>query len=160
MRDWRLKNLEAQRARDRKRSREDQKHAAYMELWRKANPDRVRAYLRASRHKRRSQIAGLAFTAAEWLTLVTACGGRCSYCGAEGPLTADHRMPLSRGGSNSIDNILPACRRCNSRKHTQTEDEFRLRLAHERLLELASSTALRLDRETGNSRPDYRDPPI
>jgi 5-methylcytosine-specific restriction endonuclease McrA len=37
----------------------------------------------------------------------------------------DHRIPLTRGGSNLIDNILPACRRCNRRKGTMTEEEFR-----------------------------------
>lgn len=40
-------------------------------------------------------------------------------------------MPLARGGSNSIDNILPACGRCNRRKHLMTEEEFRARLAAE-----------------------------
>lgn len=50
----------------------------------------------------------------------------------EGPLQVDHRIPLARGGSNSIDNILPACGRCNRRKHLMTEAEFRARLAAER----------------------------
>lgn len=72
------------------------------------------------------------FTSAEWLALVTAQAGRCAYCGETGPLEADHRIPLSRGGSNSIDNILPACRMCNARKHRLTEDEFRARLSSER----------------------------
>ena len=44
----------------------------------------------------------------------------------------DHRTPLERGGTNEIANILPACVRCNLRKHLMTEDEFRARLAAER----------------------------
>lgn len=56
--------------------------------------------------------------------------GRCAYCGYEAKLHADHRMPLVRGGSNTIDNILPACRSCNSRKNKKTEDEFRVYLAN------------------------------
>jgi 5-methylcytosine-specific restriction endonuclease McrA len=71
------------------------------------------------------------FTAAEWLAVVAQFGGRCSYCGESGPLEADHRIPLARGGSNTIDNILPACRRCNARKHLMTEAEFRARLEEE-----------------------------
>jgi hypothetical protein len=34
----------------------------------------------------------------------------------------DHRIPLGRGGSNLIANILPACRRCNRRKHLMGEE--------------------------------------
>ena len=48
------------------------------------------------------------------------------------PLEQDHRVPLDRGGMNWIENILPACRVCNARKHLMTEDEFRARLATER----------------------------
>jgi 5-methylcytosine-specific restriction endonuclease McrA len=40
-------------------------------------------------------------------------------------------VPLCRGGSNEISNILPACRHCNRRKHRKTEEEFRALLAAE-----------------------------
>jgi 5-methylcytosine-specific restriction endonuclease McrA len=63
--------------------------------------------------------------------LATTHGGRCAYCGLVRPLHADHREPLERGGSSDIANILPACARCNLRKHLMTEDEFRARLAAE-----------------------------
>lgn len=32
------------------------------------------------------------------------------------PLTRDHVIPLSAGGSNDISNIVPACLRCNQTK--------------------------------------------
>jgi 5-methylcytosine-specific restriction endonuclease McrA len=54
-------------------------------------------------------------------------------CGKTGvALQPDHRVPLARGGSNAIDNILPACRSCNQRKALMSEDEFRARLVAER----------------------------
>jgi 5-methylcytosine-specific restriction endonuclease McrA len=84
------------------------------------------------RRRARALGAGPSFTAAEWTALVGAYGNRCAYDGAPGPLHADHRLPLARGGTNEIQNILPACARCNLRKHLMTEEEFRARLAAER----------------------------
>ena len=72
------------------------------------------------------------FTAREWQELVALYEHACAYCGAIGPLEQDHCLPLDRGGTNWIENILPACRVCNARKHLMTEDEFRARLAAER----------------------------
>jgi len=86
---------------------------------------------RSQNYRARKALAAGSFTAAEWLALVERYGGRCAYCGEAGPLEADHRIPLFRAGSNRIDNILPACRRCNGRKHRMTEDEYRARLASE-----------------------------
>ena len=82
-------------------------------------------------YRARKRAAVGSFTPAEWLALVEQYGGRCAYCGESGALEADHRVPLSRGGGNTIDNILPACRVCNARKHRLTEEEFRVRLASE-----------------------------
>lgn len=42
----------------------------------------------------------------------------CAYCGAAGALTVDHLMPRFRGGAESADNIVWACRSCNSQKRT------------------------------------------
>ncbi|HZP95828.1 MAG TPA: HNH endonuclease signature motif containing protein [Candidatus Limnocylindria bacterium] len=73
-----------------------------------ANPEVGRA--RSANYRARKLAADGAFTPREWLALVEQHGGACAYCGAAGPLEADHRIPLARGGSNWIDNILPACR--------------------------------------------------
>ena len=42
----------------------------------------------------------------------------CSRCGSEWDLTADHVVPLARGGEEvpSLDGIDVLCRRCNSAK--------------------------------------------
>lgn len=53
------------------------------------------------------------------LRIIRTANGCCSYCqrevGAES-LTPDHVIPLSRGGSNTPDNIVAACPECNVRK--------------------------------------------
>lgn len=51
-------------------------------------------------------------------------GNKCYYCSATNDLTIEHRIPLSRGGTNWPSNIVPACGLCNSKKGTKTEKEF------------------------------------
>ena len=42
-------------------------------------------------------------------------GHRCQYCGASAE-NIDHVVPRSRGGSHTWENVVAACRRCNTRK--------------------------------------------
>jgi len=50
---------------------------------------------------------------AEW-------GNCCIYCGvSNGAMTADHLVPLSRGGEHMLGNLVPACLSCNSKKHNK-----------------------------------------
>ena len=59
----------------------------------------------------------------------------CQYCGLQaGPveLTIDHVIPVSRGGtSNSWENQVVACKRCNGRKANHLPEEVHLRLARD-----------------------------
>lgn len=43
-------------------------------------------------------------------------------------MATDHQLPTQRGGSDELDNLNPACGKCNSRKNLSTVDEFRFRL--------------------------------
>ncbi len=90
--------------------------------WRKAHSE-VNA---CSSAKRRALLVGAegSFTSKEFKLKCIAYENKCVYCGLVLPLTADHAIPLSRGGSDNIDNIVPACSLCNSRKGTKTYDEF------------------------------------
>ncbi|WP_144121135.1 HNH endonuclease [Catellatospora sichuanensis] len=40
----------------------------------------------------------------------------CWLCNRYGSDTADHIIPLSRGGSNKLSNLRPAHKSCNSRR--------------------------------------------
>jgi 5-methylcytosine-specific restriction endonuclease McrA len=40
----------------------------------------------------------------------------CAYCGAADDLTLDHLIPRLRDGSDAADNLVCACRSCNSSK--------------------------------------------
>lgn len=69
-------------------------------------------------HKRRAHMMVLAtLTAAEWEAIKAAHNYACSYCRrTDRPLTRDHVIPLSKGGTHTAGNVIPACRSCNSRK--------------------------------------------
>lgn len=75
-------------------------------------------------HRRRARIKGTntSFTPTEWRALCDQYGNRCLCCGEAKPLTPDHVVPISCGGSNAIDNIQPLCLECNLRKNAKTID--------------------------------------
>lgn len=57
------------------------------------------------------------FTHKEWQALCDWFGNACLRCGATGVLlTIDHVAPVSKGGANTIDNLQPLCKSCNSSK--------------------------------------------
>jgi 5-methylcytosine-specific restriction endonuclease McrA len=55
-------------------------------------------------------------------------GGQCQYCGHSDDLTLDHVLPKSRGGRTSWDNLITACKRCNSKKGDLTPEEAKMPL--------------------------------
>jgi 5-methylcytosine-specific restriction endonuclease McrA len=130
MRRWRQRHPDKHNAEGRDfYARHKERLAPYFAAYIRSHRE-LRQAIRARRRSRELAAEGQ-HTTEEWIALLETHRYRCAYCGADGPLEPDHRVPLVRGGSNYIDNILPACRRCNSRKRLLTEDEFRARLAAE-----------------------------
>lgn len=97
-------------------------HRDYVREWSRRNPDKVKAQDNARRAAKRS---GGRFTAEEWAALKQRYDYHCLRCGQREPvikLSADHVIPLSKGGMNTIDNIQPLCKPCNTAKHTDDTD--------------------------------------
>jgi 5-methylcytosine-specific restriction endonuclease McrA len=81
----------------------------------------------------------------DWEGLLRDGQGACDYCyrtlhphdgrhqhAQEDPETCaqiEHRTPVSRGGTNELDNLALSCLWCNARKGTMTEREYRVVLA-------------------------------
>lgn len=115
-RKWAKDNPEKANARAKRWQKNNpEKVAASNRLWKKNNPEKVAA--KNSRRRTQKTKAGGSFTGAEWKALVDHYGGRCLCCGCtDAKLTADHIIPVSMGGTSSIDNIQPLCGKCNSSK--------------------------------------------
>lgn len=55
-------------------------------------------------------------------------GGHCAYCGKEiayKEMQIDHVEAQYLGGSDDVNNLMPACRACNFRKQTFSVEQFR-----------------------------------
>jgi 5-methylcytosine-specific restriction endonuclease McrA len=114
-RDYRRRNLEQLRAAARKYYR--------------ANCERKRVEHDIAIARRK--LASGAYTVAEWRLVLRKWKYKCAYCRrrlTKKTATADHIIPLSRGGTNWIDNIVPACLPCNQRKNFLSKAEFLTRL--------------------------------
>jgi 5-methylcytosine-specific restriction endonuclease McrA len=65
-------------------------------------------------------------------TLYEINDGHCAYCGREFCKNVwreiDHIIPVSKGGSNTAENMTVCCQNCNARKQGFSLDEYRERL--------------------------------
>jgi 5-methylcytosine-specific restriction enzyme A len=116
-RSWRAKNSEKVRCENKK----------YREL---RNPFAAAVAAANVRSKRFNAISTL--TTAEWREVVERENFVCHICGEKTSLelyspqrlSLDHVIPLSRGGHNVKENVLPAHRRCNQSRLDMLLNEF------------------------------------
>lgn len=107
-----------------------EKKAAQSRKWVEENPDRYRFNQRCAQHRRRvRKHEGSDGTATREFMAKLYASVTCYYCGwptLRTRRTAEHKTPVVRGGAHSSDNLVMACRRCNLRKGTRTEEEYRI----------------------------------
>lgn len=84
---------------------------------RRYNPHGIDAY--PDNNRRRTRLCGCTthHTRQEWENKKKSYNYTCAYCGKQTKLTKDHVIPLSKGGNDNIENIVPSCQSCNSRKY-------------------------------------------
>jgi len=62
-------------------------------------------------------------TSEEWIDILKKYKFKCAYCGREFNLfdkpEKDHVIPISKGGNNTKENVVPACRSCNAKKYNK-----------------------------------------
>jgi 5-methylcytosine-specific restriction endonuclease McrA len=65
-------------------------------------------------------VDGDGFTVEQWESKKEEYFYRCAYCNKKTKLTADHVVPIFTGGIHDINNIVPACKNCNSSKQARS----------------------------------------
>lgn len=91
----------------------------------KSKDPKYRSWIKNKRNKKKRYAEG-SHTFGEWELLKKQYGYICPCCKKQEPfnqrikcLTEDHIIPLSKGGSDYIENIQPLCMHCNLVKHTE-----------------------------------------
>lgn len=108
------------RAADR-RYKQSPKGQLKRQAWVVANRDRLRNY----QHKRRARLTDATFSIEDWQATLELFGHQCAYCQVTGvDLHQDHFIPIARGGTHTLGNVVPSCRRCNSRKRDSMPQDF------------------------------------
>jgi 5-methylcytosine-specific restriction endonuclease McrA len=128
------KYLEEHKELERKRKREDYyrnketrkaKHKEWLENNKDKTLQRQREYYKEKpevfseiRQRRRSRKKNVEhnFSWEEWENCIEHFQHKCAYCGKKKKLQQDHFIPLNNGGEYTTNNIVPACKSCNSGK--------------------------------------------
>ena len=110
---------EAHRIQAREWARRNRAHnAALSKAWAKAHPEELRVI--GARRAARKKGLPATLTIQQWCAILVAYKYQCAYCGKKETkkrsLTQDHVLPLSKGGGTTPENIVPACKSCNSAK--------------------------------------------
>lgn len=102
-------------AREYKRAHRKQITASFRRWMKTPAGQAYRNNQRARRRSVENQATGK-LTAQEWRDILAHYNYKCAYCGHDGRLEIDHIIPITKHGTNTIENIAPACRKCNASK--------------------------------------------
>src|SRR5262245_53231125 len=85
--------------------------------------------------------------------------GQCWYCGYRlNPIrdfVVEHIVPICRGGTDDLWNLVPACRMCNSDKGKKTPEEWRAEFCSSEGLGPPDNPMCRFWFERDRSEPDF-----
>jgi len=124
----RLARHDANRERDREASRDwyyanHDRARETTDRWAREHPDEARAGIERARAKRLAAPGEV--TPAQWRAIRRRFRGHCAYCGKPGrTFEWEHVVPLSKGGTHTPDNVVPACFACNRSKGGKLVSEW------------------------------------
>lgn len=123
--ETRLKFSESHKGKRRSEESKKKQGRTIVERHKRLYPDYIPSsqILANRRRKERIKKQNGSHTESEWWVLKAQYNWTCPCCHKQEPkvkLTRDHIIPVSKGGSDNIENIQPLCRPCNSKKHIAT----------------------------------------
>lgn len=102
---------------------------AYQRAWIKRHPEWVK--INAFRRRTQGRLASGTFSRQDLSKIRGKQNNLCFYCqcslefnNTRHGATIDHLIPLTRNGTNWPENLVAACRSCNSKKRTMTVKEY------------------------------------
>lgn len=98
------------------KSRTPEAKARARRYWQTEQFKLVAARGRQKRRAAKKQVHHFQYTTEELKLLYEKFDNACAYCGSTASLTVDHAVALSKGGSDVLGNLLPACMTCNCSK--------------------------------------------
>ena len=121
-REWYEKNREKDIATSAQwRKDNPEKYREQMRKWKRENPERKRE-LEHIRRTRKLENGVFEVSPKDKRRLL----GPCAYCGSTEQITVDHVIPIFRGGTHGIGNLVPCCFQCNMVKNARTVMEWRM----------------------------------
>lgn len=111
---------------DDKRKHDNERKRQYGR-WRHMTDETYRLYHR-QKSKRRKALErgsiGIQVTGRQVQARYAQFDHRCAYCGATGDLHMDHLVPIAKGGTHCLGNLIPACTACNFSKTTHEAETW------------------------------------
>lgn len=98
------------------------KYMAIISKYKKNHPER--SVMAEERRRSIKKQLPATLTNDQWEDTKKHFGYKCAYCGAEVALSQDHFIALTNGGGYTPNNIIPACKRCNSSKNNKSFEEW------------------------------------
>lgn len=98
----------------------DKNYPEYHKKWNKTEKGKANSQRNCT--KRRAKQKGFinTLTSQEWLDILENYNYRCAYCDIEFDCEnlpeKEHVIPISKGGNNTKENVVPSCRSCNCKK--------------------------------------------
>ena len=94
--------------------------------WKRDNPEKAKALRTDAKRRDRARRKGAegSYSIKDFEAKCLEFDNCCAYCGSREKLEPDHVVAISKGGTNYIDNIIPACHTCNVRKGNKPYKEF------------------------------------
>jgi 5-methylcytosine-specific restriction endonuclease McrA len=105
-------------------------HRTFTDRWKQNNPEKAKQNRREGNRKHRllRRCVPGTHSQIEFYEKCLQFYWQCAYCSTglnKKTVTEDHVIPLSKGGNDDIDNIVPCCYSCNSSKNDRTPEEWR-----------------------------------